>query len=119
MPPRVIGRRAILRLWRAFWSRRRPVWEFIEFNDEGFWPDLEEGRVAREVQSVLYTIAGAVVREFSVIRDAVVQAGLPTVSESATQTEIPAIDQEARAPAPTPVSEGTPKPAGTDGETTL
>lgn len=48
-------------MYRAFWHRHRPVWEFIELNDRNFWLDV------RETQELIYrmrwTTEGAVVSE--------------------------------------------------------
>jgi len=103
--------RAMRRILRQFWLRHRPVWQHIYESDESFWIDLED--TGREVQEVLWTTEGTIVRELPASRDSATQAEPPRTVDAATQTEGPretetldaARARDPREPGPTPAED--------------
>ncbi|XP_025264952.1 glutamic acid-rich protein-like [Camponotus floridanus] len=75
------------KIWREFWSRHQSVWEHIEFNDEGFWTDLED--VARQVRAARWTTDGAVVREWPSTQSTSAQTAPGQGIARGTQTNLP------------------------------
>ncbi|RLU24776.1 hypothetical protein DMN91_002866, partial [Ooceraea biroi] len=68
--PSRMGERAARRLWEAFWSRHRPIWDHlwacIEEEDDGFWPDLED--VTRQMRETAYRHPRILVQDWTALR---------------------------------------------------